>query len=136
MSPPTCLSLLAGLALPACASNASSVSVLGSSPVASGTSTGAGTVVSDPPGVDCTITSGATTGSCSASFADHTVVTLTASAASSSTFGGWLNLASGTDFDYEQSLGFQNQVFLKRNPLPLDEDVDRTLVVLASFTTP
>ncbi|HEX4452259.1 MAG TPA: hypothetical protein VH143_15390 [Kofleriaceae bacterium] len=92
-------------------------------------------VVSSPPGIDCTITSGATTGTCSAAFADFTVVTLTATPAGDSSFEGWLNLASGDDFDYEQTLGFQNQPSLATNPLAVADDQDRTLVVLSSFTT-
>ena len=75
------------------------------------------------------------TGSCSASFADHAVVTLTATSTDGSTFAGWSNLASGTDFDYEQTLGFQ-QGFLMTNPLSLDVDAGRELVVFASFTAP
>ncbi len=51
--------------------------------------TGAGTVTSSPAGINC----GAT---CSASFADGTAVTLVASAASGSTFGGWGGACSGT----------------------------------------
>ena len=90
-------------------------------------------MVSEPPGIECTVTSGAITGTCSASFSDDTVVTLTATPAGDSSFNAWLNLASGTDFDYEQTLGFQNQAFLSTNPLPLDVDQDRDLVVLSSF---
>jgi len=112
----------------------SSLSVLGSSPVSAGNN-GSGRVVSEPPGVDCTLTSGAMTGSCSASFADHAVVTLTATSTDGSTFAGWSNLASGTDFDYEQTLGFQHGV-ATANPLPLDVGADRALVVLASFVVP
>lgn len=120
-------------ALASCVTN-SSVSISGSASIAVGMSDGAGTVVSDPPGLDCKLTSGARTGACSASFADYTVVTLTATPASHSTFGGWVNLASGTDFDYEEKLGFASQGILLTNPLPINVDKDRTLAVLASFT--
>ena len=125
--------LLISLLVASCTSN-SSVSVLGSSPVSAGNN-GAGRVVSEPSGVDCTLTAGAMTGSCLASFADHTIVTLTATAAGGSTFAGWTNLASGTDSDYEQTLGFQQGISLT-NPLPLDVDSARELVVLASFAAP
>jgi hypothetical protein len=111
----------------------STVSVTGSSSVATGVSGGSGTVVSDPPGINCNIASGATTGDCSTSFDKDTVVSLTATVNGGSTFGGWLNVASGTDFDYEQTLGFQDQASLSTNPLPLDVDEDRDLAVLASF---
>ncbi len=51
--------------------------------------TGSGTVTSSPQGVDCGPT-------CSASFASGTVVTLTATAATGSTFAGWSGACSGT----------------------------------------
>jgi uncharacterized repeat protein (TIGR03803 family) len=51
--------------------------------------TGSGTVTSSPSGIDCGST-------CSASFDAGTQVTLTASAASGSTFGGWSGACSGT----------------------------------------
>jgi RHS repeat-associated protein/uncharacterized repeat protein (TIGR02543 family) len=50
---------------------------------------GAGTITSSPAGIDC--------GSvCRADFAPNTVVTLTASPASGSTFGGWSGACTGT----------------------------------------
>jgi hypothetical protein len=45
---------------------------------------GSGTIVSDPPGIDCTSGNG-----CSANFAIGATVTLTATPAPGSTFGGW-----------------------------------------------
>jgi subtilase family serine protease len=51
--------------------------------------TGSGTVVSSPTGIDC----GA---ACSASFADGTVVTLTAAPATGSSFTGWSGACTGT----------------------------------------
>ncbi|HEY3805592.1 MAG TPA: hypothetical protein VGL61_23455 [Kofleriaceae bacterium] len=119
------------LVLSACVSN-SSVTVDGTTSVGSG-GDGTGTVVSAPAGIDCTITAGAASGDCSASFSANTVVTLTATPAASSTFTYWLNMASGTDFDYEQTLGFSAQPFDATNPLPLDVDNDRDLVVLPTF---
>jgi hypothetical protein len=53
------------------------------------TGTGSGTVTSSPPGINCGTT-------CSANFATGTPVTLTASAASGSTFVGWSGACSGT----------------------------------------
>ncbi len=50
---------------------------------------GSGTVTSDPSGIDCGKT-------CSASYKEDTVVTLTAKADSSSTFTGWSGGCSGT----------------------------------------
>jgi endoglucanase len=50
---------------------------------------GSGTVTSSPSGINC----GAT---CNASFNSGTSVTLTAAAASGSTFGGWIGACSGT----------------------------------------
>jgi len=57
-----------------------SVDILGS---------GAGTVTSQPSGIDCG-------NSCRADFAPSTVVTLTASPAAGSTFGGWSGACTGT----------------------------------------
>jgi len=51
--------------------------------------TGSGTVTSSPAGIDCGST-------CSASFAQGTAVTLTATAASGSTFAGWSGACTGT----------------------------------------
>ena len=51
--------------------------------------TGAGTVTSSPAGISC----GAT---CSANYASGTSVTLTAAAASGSTFAGWSGACTGT----------------------------------------
>ncbi|MCP4527896.1 MAG: hypothetical protein GY833_18575 [Aestuariibacter sp.] len=51
--------------------------------------TGSGSVVSDPPGVDCSAT-------CSQTFAYATLVTLTATADSGSSFGGWSGGVVGT----------------------------------------
>jgi hypothetical protein len=124
----TCAAVL----LTSCAGGPSTVSVLGSSPVASGND-GSGRVVSDPPGIDCTITPGNMTGDCSTSFAKNTVVTLTATPTSTSLFISWVNLASGADFDYEETLGFQAQPILMTNPFPFNVDQDRDLVLLASF---
>ena len=52
--------------------------------------TGQGTVVSSPAGINCT------SGSCTASFAPNTVVTLTETPVSGSTFAGWSGACSGT----------------------------------------
>jgi alpha-tubulin suppressor-like RCC1 family protein/Leucine-rich repeat (LRR) protein len=52
------------------------------------TGTGAGTVTSAPPGIQCGVT-------CSASFADGASVTLTAVASAGSTFVGWSGACSG-----------------------------------------
>jgi hypothetical protein len=51
--------------------------------------TGTGTVTSSPTGINCTAT-------CTANFASGTVVTLTQTPASGSTFGGWSGACSGT----------------------------------------
>jgi hypothetical protein len=56
------------------------------------TETGGGQVTSAPAGINCSPTSN----QCSAGFADGTQVTLTASANSGSTFGGWGGACSGT----------------------------------------
>jgi hypothetical protein len=116
--------------LAACTTN-STLDVSGT--IADGGGDGDGMVVSDPPGIECTIAAGAATGTCSASFDPHTVVTLTATPSGTSSFDGWENLASGNDFDYEQTLGFQNEALLPTNPLPLDVDEDRALAVLSTF---
>jgi RHS repeat-associated protein/uncharacterized repeat protein (TIGR02543 family) len=53
------------------------------------TGSGTGTIISSPPGIDC----GAT---CSATFAAHTSVTLTATPATGSTFQGWFGACTGS----------------------------------------
>ena len=54
----------------------------------SASGSGSGTIVSNPPGINCA--------SCSASFASGTAVTLTADPVSGSNFGGWSGACSGT----------------------------------------
>jgi hypothetical protein len=58
-----------------------------------GTGTGSGRVASTPPGIDCTITNGATSGTCAAAFANNSSVQL---AATEGTLTGWANACSGT----------------------------------------
>ena len=53
------------------------------------TGSGTGTVTSSPAGINCGST-------CSSSYASGTVITLTAQAASGSTFGGWSGACTGT----------------------------------------
>src|SRR5207245_1839745 len=52
---------------------------------------GAGSVTSNPPGIDC-----ASPGTCSQSFASGTAVTLSAAPASGNTFVGWTGACSGS----------------------------------------
>ncbi|WAK04406.1 RHS repeat domain-containing protein [Methylobacter sp. YRD-M1] len=75
------VSILTGLQLPALA-QADTLS-------ATKSGSGSGTITSSPAGIDC----GAT---CSAAYATGTVVTLTATPAADSTFGGWSGACSGT----------------------------------------
>lgn len=60
-----------------------------------GAGAGDGSVSSEPAGVTCTLTAGASSGDCAELFQDGTVVTLTATAASGSTFVGWSGACSG-----------------------------------------
>ena len=60
------------------------------------TGTGSGTVSSSPPGVTCTITNGAASGTCTAPFASGTAVTLTATPAAGWVFAGWGGDCTGT----------------------------------------
>jgi hypothetical protein len=62
----------------------------------SGGGTGSGTVTSNPAGIDCAIADGGASGTCAADFAEGTDVSLTASAASGSDFGGWSGDCAGT----------------------------------------
>ena len=96
------------------------------------TGSGTGAVSSNPDGIECTVTDGSATGICSATFDANTVVTLTAVAASGSVFMSWVDLASGTDFDYEETLGFHTGVD-SSNPLAVDIGNDRDLVVQPDF---
>jgi len=61
-----------------------------------GTGSGSGTITSNPAGISCSIINGSTSGTCSASFASGTNVTLTAAPGSSSSFAGWSGFCSGT----------------------------------------
>jgi hypothetical protein len=63
----------------------------------SGAGTGDGEVTSAPPGIGCTLRAGSTTGDCMEPFLDGTVVTLTATAATGSTFIGWSGACSGVN---------------------------------------
>jgi hypothetical protein len=55
----------------------------------SATGTGIGTVTSDPAGINCTSTAGTLSGTCTATYANGTLVTLTATAGTASVFSGW-----------------------------------------------
>lgn len=59
-------------------------------------STGAGTVVSAPAGINCTITGTAVSGTCSGTFPSDAPVSLTMTPASGATFSGWGGDCSGT----------------------------------------
>lgn len=58
--------------------------------------TGTGTVTSSPAGLNCSISNGATSGSCSASYAPGTNVTLTAAPTNGHSFDGWSGACSGS----------------------------------------
>jgi hypothetical protein len=62
-----------------------------------GAGDGDGSVSSDPAGVACTFTAGASAGDCAEPFLDGTVVILTAIAGSGSTFTGWSGACSGSN---------------------------------------
>jgi len=65
----------------------------------SGAGTGNGTVTSQSgltPAINCTITAGVTSGSCSQSYPFNTGVTLTATPSGGGTFAGWSGACSGT----------------------------------------
>lgn len=55
----------------------------------SGTGNGSGSVTSSPSGISCTVTAGAASGSCSASYTAGGTVALSSTAAGGSTFGAW-----------------------------------------------
>jgi hypothetical protein len=57
---------------------------------------GSGKVVSAPPGINCTITAGATDQLCVGLFANGADVTLTAAPTGGSTFGGWSGPCTGS----------------------------------------
>lgn len=61
-----------------------------------GAGTGNGSVSSNPSGINCTVTAGATSGTCAHDFSSGTSVTLTPTAAASYAFVGWLGACSGT----------------------------------------
>jgi uncharacterized repeat protein (TIGR01451 family) len=58
--------------------------------------TGNGTVTDNLEQISCTTTAGVQSGTCSANYGSGTVVTLTATPSSPSTFAGWGNACSGT----------------------------------------
>ena len=65
----------------------------------SGAGTGNGTVTSQAgltPAINCTITAGVASGTCSQSYPFNTAVTLTAAATGGGTFSGWSGACSGT----------------------------------------
>jgi len=61
----------------------------------SGAGDGSGSVASSPAGIACTIRSGTTSGTCSASFTPNASVTLTATPTGSDVFGGWGGACAG-----------------------------------------
>jgi phospholipase C len=85
--------------------NASVIATFSDSPVLAVTlaGTGKGSVSSNPTGIDCGPT-------CSASFNPGTVVTLTATAATGSSFVGWAGGCSGTDATCTVTLAASEQV--------------------------
>lgn len=73
--------------------------------------TGSGTVTSSPAGIDCGST-------CSAEYSTGTSVTLTAAAASGSTFGGWSGACSGTGATCTVSMSQAQSVTATFGPVP------------------
>ena len=71
---------------------------------------GAGTVTSAPAGINCSLNSGFTSGTCSNSFAFNTVVTLTAAAPSGNSFGGWSGACTGTALTCQVTMSQARQV--------------------------
>jgi hypothetical protein len=61
-----------------------------------GAGDGEGAVAASPAGIACAVAEGVTSGTCSAEYASGTSVTLTATAASGSAFGGWGGACDGT----------------------------------------
>jgi len=82
--------------------------------------TGAGRVSSNPAGIDCT------TGDCTASFDDGTMVTLNAAAATGSTFTGWSGACMGTASTCTVTMSAAKSVGATFNPTPLALTVTRT----------
>ncbi|MGB0036735.1 MAG: hypothetical protein WBP79_14790, partial [Candidatus Acidiferrales bacterium] len=64
--------------------------------IVSGMGNGSGTITSTPPGINCTVTNGVPSGTCTAGFGTATQVTLTAAPTGNSTFAGWLGFCSLT----------------------------------------
>lgn len=64
--------------------------------VVSGLGAGTGRVTSDPAGLDCTVTAGVTSGTCSTSFTSGSRVTLAAQPGLTSDFTGWSGFCAGT----------------------------------------
>ena len=62
----------------------------------SGLGTGSGKVTSSPAGINCTITAGSKTGTCSFLFSAGTTIKLTAKATSPDAFGSWTGSCTGT----------------------------------------
>jgi Leucine-rich repeat (LRR) protein len=58
---------------------------------------GSGQVEADKGAIDCTITAGATSGTCSDQYTDDKRVTLAATPSGGSTFGGWGDACAGTE---------------------------------------
>jgi serine protease len=62
----------------------------------SGAGDGEGAVAATPGGITCAVAAGSTSGACSAAYPSGTSVTLTATPAAGSAFGGWDGACSGT----------------------------------------
>src|SRR5947207_15562167 len=60
-----------------------------------GAGSGTGSVTSAPPGINCTSSAGTTSGTCAATYAGGTFVTLPAAPAAGTVAGGWSGAGNG-----------------------------------------
>lgn len=85
--------------------------------------TGSGSMTGNAGSIDCRSTAGTSAGTCSASLASGTAVTLTATPASGSNFGGWSGACSGTSSTCTLTMDAAKNVSAAFNSAPASQSI-------------